>query len=93
MYLCGGNKEQVVPLALAKEGSIVRVLSIRGGYGLIRRLNELGIHEGSLLKVIKSVGAGPVIVYLLENNSLMSIGRRVALGFGVAMKILVEEVK
>ena len=34
-----------------------------------------------------------MIVYLLENNSLMSIGRRVALGFGVAMKILVKEVK
>lgn len=93
MYFCGGGEEQVAPLALAREGSIVKVLCIRGGYGLIRRLNDLGIREGSLLKVVKSMGAGPVIVHLLDSNSLSVIGRRIALGFGVAMKIIVKEVE
>lgn len=75
----------MIPLAFARDGSLVRVVMIKGG-GLRRRLIELGISEGKNLRVVRSLGHGPVIVESAENSG------RLVLGFGVAMKIMVEEV-
>ncbi|RLG88051.1 MAG: ferrous iron transport protein A [Thermoprotei archaeon] len=80
---------EIMPLAYVGDGAIVEVLNIGGGRGLVRRLRDLGIHEGSKLKVIKSAGPGPVIIHLISSKS-SPIGRRIALGFGVAMKVLVK---
>ena len=94
----------MMPLAFARDGALVRVVGIRAGRGLHRRLNELGIIEGNLLRVVKSRGPGPVIIEVLGNQPRASLGRspfciasgtrggRLLLGFGAAMKIMVEEV-
>ncbi len=50
-----------------------------------RRLYELGFTEGASVQVVKSGGPGPVVVVVR--------GSRLALGWGVAMKVLVEVVE
>ena len=93
----------MMPLAYAREGSLVRVSAIRAGKGLYRRLHELGIMEGKILRVIKAQGPGPVIIEIINNISHVyggvpcpycpiTTGGRLLLGFGVAMKIMVKEV-
>lgn len=79
----------MIPLAYVREGSIVRVKAIRAGRGLARRLHELGVVEGRLLRVVKSQGPGSVIVEVANGQTL---GGRLLLGFGVALKVIVEEV-
>jgi ferrous iron transport protein A len=49
---------------------------------LERRLAELGFTAGARVKVLHSTGPGPVLVLVR--------GSRVALGRGLAMRILVE---
>jgi len=94
----------MMPLAYARDGTLVRVVSIRAGKGLYRRLHELGIIEGRLLRVVRSQGPGPVIIEVIDNASPNRyrkrlcpfncgvIGGRLLLGLGIAMKIIVEEV-
>ncbi len=96
----------MMPLAYARSGSLVRVVFIRAGAGLARRLRELGIIEGSILRVVRSSGPGPVIVEVVdggpENNRCQwGVGGwcsfcyrrpRLVLGVGMAMKVFVEEV-
>ena len=56
---------------------------ISGGWGVRRNLNELGIHEGDEISVIrKAPFGGPLMV---ENR-----GHRVAIGKRLAEKIVVE---
>ena len=95
----------MMPLAYAREGSLVRVTAIRAGKGLSRRLRELGIIEGGLVRVVKSQGPGPVIIEVVSTPSpnkcrgrtyplnYAPLEGRLLLGFGVAMKVLVEEVR
>jgi len=62
----------------------VRVLKVRAGSGLQRRLADMGLTPGAEVRLVNCQGAGPVLIDLK--------GSRLALGRGVAMKILVEEV-
>jgi Fe2+ transport system protein FeoA len=59
----------LIPLAFVPEGKIVRVIAIRAGKGLYKRLYELGITENKLLRVVRSGGHGPVIVELIHNTT------------------------
>ncbi len=70
-------------LADLKPGEKCTVTRILGGYGLRQKLALRGVKEGSQLRVVSS-SPGPVVV---EVN-----GRQVALGRGVAQKVLVESV-
>ena len=57
---------------------------IEGGQGIRSHLNTLGIHVGDVLEVVdRAPFRGPVLIQLH--------GSRVALGRGVAAKILLEE--
>jgi len=69
---------------MVPEGKKVRVRYVYGGWGLIRRLYALGFIPGEIVQVIKS-SFGPIVVYVR--------GTRIALGRGVARKIIVEEVE
>ncbi|MCE4623523.1 MAG: ferrous iron transport protein A [Caldisphaeraceae archaeon] len=69
-------------LAEVEEGKSVRIVEIMGGYGLISRLLRLGIIKGVVVSVVRN--RGPVV--LRFGDSVFAIGR------GMAMKILVEEV-
>ncbi len=79
----------MIPLPFAGNNMIVRVVSINGGRGAQKKLYELGIYPGATLRVIKSWGPGPVIVELTNMNPNYR-SSRVVIGYGLAMKILVE---
>ena len=69
----------------APEGEILKIVEIRGGQGLHRRLLALGFHPGDLVTLEnEALMNGPVLV----KNS--TTGTRVALGRGIAQKIMVE---
>lgn len=74
----------VVSLTDIKSGSKVKVVRIKGGLRVRQRLSCLGIHPEDTM-VLQSSGfmRGPVLVNIH--------GNQVALGRGIASKILVEE--
>ncbi len=63
----------------------VRVVGIQGGWGVRQRLNQMGIHPGDRVFVRRSgVMGGPLLIQIH--------GTEVALGRGMARKILVQEI-
>lgn len=74
----------IYPLMMANEGDRVRIVSLRGGAGLDRRMTEIGINIGATLEVRQHQGCGVVV---------MRGETRFALGGGMAHKIMVEPVK
>ena len=66
-------------------GERVRILSFAGGWGMRSRLFQMGIHPGDLVRVIS---AGPFGGPLYVEN--LTTGGKIALGRGIANKILVE---
>lgn len=77
-------KSGMLPLGLlpARQGATERAVS--DGFGLRRRLTDLGLVRGRLVRVVQNDFAGPIIV---------SVGDvRLALGRGMAQKVIVEEV-
>ena len=75
-----GNRISLARMRAGQKGKIIR---ISGGYGVVRRLEALGIRDGQEIKKISEQWMrGPV---------LLQHGRsQVALGFGMASKVLVE---
>lgn len=71
-----------LPLTMINPSEEVTVAEIRGGRGLVQRLADMGLTPGTKLKVINSQMPGPVLINLR--------GSRLALGHGVALKIMVE---
>ena len=70
-------------LLKVKNGRWVRVTNFRGGWGMQRRLSQLGFLPGNKVRIIRSAPMrGPL---LLEVE-----GREIVLGRGVAAHILVE---
>ena len=78
---CLRKRKAVMPLVMASPGEQVRIVEFRGGRGMERRLTSMGLNRGAEVEVIKSSGPGPLIVASGET--------RIALGFGMAKKILV----
>jgi len=76
--------EPLMPLAMARPGERVSVVDIRAGRGLARKLADMGLLPGTEIKVVNSMGHGPIIIDLR--------GSRLALGHGVAQKIMVTGV-
>jgi len=72
-------------LAEVPVGTTVKIVNVSGGKGSRRVLTHLGIGIGSLIKIKRNAPfAGPL---LIENH-----GSSIAIGRGVAVKIMVEEV-
>jgi Fur family ferric uptake transcriptional regulator len=78
---CLRARAHVIPLVMASTGERVRIVGFQGGSGLERRLTSMGLNRDAEVEVIKSSGPGPLIVASRET--------RIALGFGMAKKILV----
>ena len=72
---------QGMPLAMVRPGELVTVIGVRAGWGLQRRLADMGLTPGVQIRVINSQMSGPVLIDLR--------GSRVALGRGVAQKVMV----
>ena len=72
-----------LPLTQAPTGHPVRLIEIDAGRNLRHRLTELGLTPGVTLTIVQDDG-GPLLVTVRES--------RVALGRGMAEKILVREI-
>jgi len=80
------NQNEQLTLAEMKTGQTGTVVGVLGGRGLIQRLDALGIRPGKkVTKVSSTLFRGPV---MLRVNST-----QVAVGFGMAKKIIVEAEK
>lgn len=76
---------QSMPLAMVSPGETVTVVGVRAGWGLTRRLADMGLTPGVPIRVVNSQMPGPIIIDLR--------GSRLVLGHGMAQKILVEVLK
>lgn len=90
-----------IPLAMLPVGAKGKITRIRGGMGLLRRLSDMGFTPDVEVKVVHSHVSrhhsyhhyhhshnpgrgGPLVVEVKDS--------RIALGRGVAMKIMVQEI-
>jgi ferrous iron transport protein A len=75
--------EKQVTLARMRAGQSGMILRIEGGHGLVNRLNALGIIPGKRISKISSM--------LMRGPVTVEVDRaRVAVGFGMAGRILVQ---
>jgi ferrous iron transport protein A len=78
-----GEAKQLVTLAEMHTGESGTIVQIVGGHGLVRRLDAMGIRAGKKVTKISSVlFHGPVT---LKVDSV-----HIAIGFGMAKRIIVE---
>jgi Fe2+ transport system protein FeoA len=70
-------------LSCAKPNIELVFVSAEGGRGVMQRLTDMGLIPGERLKVLHNAGFGPVTVLIK--------GARVALGHGLAAKIIIKE--
>ena len=79
-FMSSGN---LISLTQMHPGQSGRVVEIQGGFGLVNRLNALGIIPGKrIAKISAMLARGPVTI---EVDRV-----QVAIGFGMASKIIVE---
>jgi ferrous iron transport protein A len=77
------SDRKLVTLRQMQSGQSGKVVEIQGGHGLINRLNALGVRPGKrITKVSSMLMRGPV--------TIQSGNTRIAVGFGMANKIIVE---
>jgi ferrous iron transport protein A len=74
------NASASFPLMMAREGVRVRVVALRGGADLDKRMTDMGLNIGAELEVRHHQGGGVVV---------MRGETRFALGGGMAHKIMV----
>ena len=70
-------------LIQAQSGQIVRIASFSGGAGLEHKLRQLGLVPGDTARVLRFAPLGGPVLIEVE-------GRSIALGRGVAAKVIVE---
>ncbi|MCR4409822.1 MAG: FeoA family protein [Candidatus Saccharicenans sp.] len=76
---------RVCSLLEIPQGHKFKIVEIKGGPGLHRRLLALGFHRGDLVTLNgEALLGGPVLVKNLNSDT------RIALGRGIARKVLVE---
>jgi ferrous iron transport protein A len=79
-----------IPLSMLPVGAKGKITRIRGGKGLVRRLNDMGFTRDTEVTIVCSHSSpnpgngGPLVVEVKDS--------RIAFGRGVAMKIMVQEV-
>ncbi len=72
----------MMPLTLASVGEEVRLVDIRGGQDLRKRLADLGFNVGMTLRIVQKDVNGPMILAVKDS--------RMVLGRGMAQKVMVE---
>lgn len=74
----------MMPLAMAGVGVDLTLRAVQGGQQFRQRLADLGLTPGSVVRLVQREGEGPLII-ALRNDA------RLALGRGMALKIMVED--
>jgi ferrous iron transport protein A len=73
----------LLPLTQMQSGQSGILAEISGGYGLVNRLNALGLRPGKrVTKISSMLMRGPVTVRMDRTE--------IAIGFGIARKIMVR---
>jgi ferrous iron transport protein A len=72
-----------LPLGLCKSGQNVEISWTRGGRGMRKKLQDMGLIPGSVLSVLQNDFPGPLIISLSD-------GTRLVIGKRLAMHILVK---
>ena len=75
---------EYVPITFLSPGERGEIVEIRGGRGIAQRLYEMGFIPSTVLEVLVSNPRGPILVSIR--------GTRVAIGGGMAMKVIVRRV-
>ena len=77
------SDKKLVTLRQMQSGQSGKVVQVQGGMGLANRLSALGVRPGKkITKVSSMLMRGPV--------TIQSGNTRMAIGFGMANKIIVE---
>jgi len=75
-----------IDLTRMRQGERRKVVDIQGGWGLLRKLETLGIKQGTeIVKVSSQLMRGPITIRVGNTQ--------VAIGFGMARRIMVEHKK
>lgn len=72
----------MMPLTMVSEGEVVRLVALRGGRGMNKRLADLGLNIGMSLRVVQRIRGGPMILAVKDS--------RLAIGRGMAHHMMVE---
>jgi len=72
-----------MPLNFIGIGKLAEINSIQGGDSLCKKIMEMGMSKGAIVKIIKN-DSGPLIIKVGET--------RLVLGRGMAQKVMVCEV-
>ena len=63
----------------------LKIVSIKGGHGIHRKLLSLGFHKDDIIELdSRSIFRGPVLVRSLTSDTAVALGR------GIAQNIMVE---
>jgi Fe2+ transport system protein FeoA len=75
----------MMSLIQAPSDTPLRIADIAGGHGVRRRLLALGFHKSDIIELdSRSILRGPVLIKNLTSDTSIALGR------GIAQKILVE---
>lgn len=75
-----------IDLTRMRKGERGKIVDIQGGWGLLRKMETLGIKQGTeIVKVSSQLMRGPITIRVGNTQ--------VAIGFGMARKIMVEHKK
>ena len=80
----GWGEEMTATLDRIRTNKNVRVVDVVGGWGLRRHINQLGIHPGDILTVLRHAAMGGPILIMIH-------GSQIAIGRGMASQIIVED--
>jgi len=72
-----------MPLSMVTPGQEVELVAVQGGWGIRRRLAEMGLNPGVRIRVIQSDLRGSPLIIAVRDT-------RLALGHGMAHKIMVK---
>ena len=79
---CLGDRKQLLPLALARQGEQLTIEDITGGMNMRMRLSTMGLRVGDNIGVITNNGRGQLVVGVDQ--------KRYVLGRKMARRILVQ---
>lgn len=85
MNIGGSISGGSIPLAFLPEGAKATVSDIQGERSMVGHLADMGFTPSARITVLKSCPPGAILVRLKE--------ARIALGRGMAMQILVNEIE
>lgn len=75
----------MIDLTQAPYDKQLRIVDIRGGHGIRRRLLSLGFHKNHIVELdSRCILKGPILVKDLTSDTSVALGR------GIAQKIMVE---